>query len=88
MGIAAQAIYRMMDRKGIRQKDLAAALGEDPRQTNQQLRKTNDMRLERFCLYADAAGYDVAVIDRISGYVEKLECSKKISKNIDFPLDQ
>lgn len=87
MGIASQAVYRMMTKKGMRQKDLAAAVGEDRRLTNQQLRKVSDIRLERFCLYADAAGFDVVLVERETGVTEKLECSKKIIRNNDFPLD-
>lgn len=86
MGLASQIIYRMLNKKRMTQKELAAAVGEDPRHTNQQLCRVSDIKLERFILYADAAGYDVVVIDRISGTSKKLECSKKICKNNDFPL--
>ena len=86
MGLASQTIYRMLDKKRMTQKELAAAVREDPRHMNQRLCKVADMKLERFCMYADAAGYDVVVIDCATGASEKLECSKKICKNNDFPL--
>lgn len=77
MGLASQTIYRMLDKKRMTQKELAAAVGEDPRHINQQLCKISDMKLERFCKYANAAGFDVAVIDRTTGVSEMLERSKK-----------
>ena len=72
MGVAADTICRCMKKKKLRQKTVAASLNENPRQINQQLRRM----VERFCKYADALGYDVAVIDRESGEVEKLDPAK------------
>ena len=76
MGVAADTICRCMKKKKLRQKTVAASLNENPRQINQQLRRMDDIKVERFCKYADALGYDVAVIDRESGEVEKLDPAK------------
>lgn len=76
MGVAANTICRCMKKKKLRQKTVAASLNENPRQINQQLRRMDDIKVERFCKYADALGYDVAVIDRESGEVEKLDPAK------------
>lgn len=76
MGVAAKTIYRCMKKKKLRQKAVAASVNENPRQINQQLRRVDDIKVERFCKYADAIGYDVAVIDRESGEVEKIDPAK------------
>ena len=76
MGVAADTIYRCMEKKKLRQKTVAASLNENPQQINQQLRRNDDIMVERFCKYADAIGYDVAVIDRDSWEVEKLDPAK------------
>lgn len=76
MGVAADTLCRCMKKKKLRQKHIAAGLNETPQVFNQHLTRSGDIKVERFCKYADALGYDVAVIDRESLEVEKLDPAK------------
>lgn len=60
---AAEIIKECLKEKGISQRQLAACMGEDVRQLNQQLNRRNDMKVGRFEDVLDAIGYSLAVVD-------------------------
>lgn len=75
---AAYTVISCLEEKNMSQRQLALTMGEDARYLNQQLRRQNDMKVERFIDVLDHIGYRVDVVD--NGGVKKVceEYSRKI----------
>lgn len=60
---ASEIVLKCMEKKKLSQRQLATRMGEDARGLNQQLRRQNDMKVERFIDVLDHIGYRVDVVD-------------------------
>ena len=60
---AQEIIIDCLTEKGMTQTQLAASLGEDRRSINQQLKKRNDMKVERFVDVLEHMGYRVEIVE-------------------------
>ena len=60
---AADVIIDCLAEKGMTQTQLAACMGEDVRNINQQLNRRNDMKVERFVDVLNHIGYRVEIVE-------------------------
>lgn len=60
---ASEIVMKCLEEQKLSQSQLAARMGEDVRGINQQLRRQNDMKVERFSNVLEHAGYRLEVVD-------------------------
>lgn len=61
MSKASEIVLECIENKKLTQTELAARVGEDRRNMNEQLRRQNDMKFDRVTKLVEASGYRLAV---------------------------
>lgn len=60
---ASEIVMKCLEEKNMSQRQLAARMGEDVRNLNQQLHRQNDMKVGRFSDVLEHAGYRLEVVE-------------------------